>query len=136
MGELVQTDNFDLAALCSYLYGDQVVRKIEIVDERGRAMFSLAISQNEFDELQRRLFRDEINVMLRSYQSVDKRLRWLIRETKRAGGMWENEQIAEKKQLERSPEWWAAGQAAAQQRQKDREMREWRVSGRGKGIAR
>lgn len=92
-GKLVQTANHDLASLCCYLYGgcDEVVHRIEIGD-RGKATFYLLAPEHDVQILEQELFRDEISVQLHSFQRVDSRLRFLIREAKRNGDVWASPQ--------------------------------------------
>jgi hypothetical protein len=87
--KLVQTDSQDLASLVAYLYGgvEETVHRIDL-DERGRAVFSVLVPSCDFEILQGELSRDEISVMLHSFRSVENRLRFFIRECKRAGGSW------------------------------------------------
>jgi hypothetical protein len=89
-GQLFQTSNHDLAALVCYLYGgcDEVCHRIEI-GERGRATFFLLAPEGDAKTLQDELFRDEVTVQLHSFQKVDSRLRFFIREAKRSGDVWE-----------------------------------------------
>lgn len=133
---MASTTDMFFAAVIVYLYSDDALVKIENLSRD--VVFEFDISEDEMQQLRAQFDKesDELILKPKPFSRAHQALKRRLREMQQQGQVvWQSVRFIGRVESGRDDTWFAAAREAAQQRQREREMRDWRANGRGKGVA-